>query len=113
MFDGYNAGVLLLSPNGKIFDKLVEVAVSGEFVKTFAEQGVLNTVFHDSNMFLELPQDYNYNVVCETSNTTVRGSIDIKIIHYTTVKPFQRGFPWGCMWNTYDICLPWFVIYSI
>lgn len=110
---GYNAGVLLLFPLESVFLQMFEVVVSGNFVKTYAEQGVLNQVFHNSSLFWELPQEYNYNIVCETHNKTVRGSTDIKIIHYTTTKPFDRmESPWNCMWRAWKMCLPWFIVDS-
>lgn len=103
----FNAGVLLVRPNVRHFEQLVQLAqnMGGVF---WAEQAVLNTQYIDANSSrVDLPFAYNADN-CEAICNNTRWALEKKIIiHFTCVKPWEEGFgywnsvlPYVKLWNT-------------
>lgn len=95
----FNAGVLFLRPNMQTYENMLSVLPITRFPLFFAEQAFLNQYF--AGRTITLPPVYNANIVTKKKYPTLwRGMWDVKevrMIHYTVVKPFlgsgMKGIP--------------------
>ena len=120
----FNAGTLLLIPSQALYLKLTRsVADTDAYDMTWAEQGLLNSVFTEGS-YVELPFVYNAHMAEIACNRTRWGELqdDIAIFHYTVVKGWSmrhdlldviRGGEWtftwlgALIWGTVHMCYVW------
>ena len=97
----FNAGVLLLTPNPRLFSRLTQ-AMHDQFDHTMAEQSLLNHVYAPHS-FVPLPYAYNTqvgNALCASN-----AMHDARILHFTYPKPWSmRRSVFSCAWNDWH-CL--------
>ncbi|KIJ24098.1 glycosyltransferase family 8 protein [Sphaerobolus stellatus SS14] len=86
---GVNAGVLLVRPNTMIFHDMLAKMETAKYPLAFAEQAFLNAYFGFQAM--RLPLAYNGNMAIKWKSRILLDSLqrDLRVIHYTLVKPFS------------------------
>ncbi|EKX43579.1 hypothetical protein GUITHDRAFT_110384 [Guillardia theta CCMP2712] len=99
-FPGYNCGVMLVRPDATVFESLVKGRLEiKNYNHHWAEQGYMNEYFvrHRDEM-LELPPRFNVLANIPTENTTLWKDLkqDVRILHFTIVKPFFFLSPVAC-----------------
>jgi len=84
----YNAGVLVFRPSRSTFEDMKSKWETANFPLGFAEQSFLNLYFGGKGV--RLPYAYNANMVIKERSTELWAELmdDMRILHYTTVKPF-------------------------
>ena len=83
-----NAGLLFIRPSSAVYDAMRAALGVARYPRGFAEQALLN-VFFAADM-LRLPFTYNGNIAIKDRTPAMWEGIrdDMRIIHYTDVKPF-------------------------
>ncbi|THH20271.1 hypothetical protein EW146_g1053 [Bondarzewia mesenterica] len=86
---GFNAGVLVLRPNNETLTNMIGSLERARFPPLEAEQAFLNLYY--GGEALRLPYVYNANLAIKQRNPTLWRAMveDIRIMHYTSVKPFD------------------------
>ena len=86
----FNAGVLLLRPSRAVFRDIVDQIPTARYWRHEAEQALLNTFY--AKDVVRLPYAYNANLAIKARSPSMWEGIkrDIRVIHYTMVKPFTR-----------------------
>ncbi|KAA1471823.1 nucleotide-diphospho-sugar transferase [Dentipellis sp. KUC8613] len=88
---GFNAGVLALQPSTAVFESLLAHMDIARFPLRMAEQAYLNYYF--GAQVVKLPHVYNANLAIKLRSLRLwdfmRRSDAIRIVHYTTPKPFD------------------------
>ncbi|KAG8888646.1 hypothetical protein FRB98_007207 [Tulasnella sp. 332] len=84
-----NAGTLLLKPNRRVLQHMLEVAPIFKYDTVFAEQGLLNAYW--AQAITHLPYAYNGQLGIKRVFPEIWKVFldDVKIIHYTGVKPWE------------------------
>ena len=84
----FNAGVLLLKPDTRVHRAMLAALPTARFPPEYAEQAFLNQWFAPSA--IRLPYIYNGNLAYKERSPEMWEGIwgEMKIIHYTIVKPF-------------------------
>lgn len=84
-----NAGSLLLKPNRRLLSHMLEIAPTYKYNYVFAEQGLLNAYW--ARDITILPYIYNGQLGIKRVFPKIweRFKDDVKIIHYTGLKPWQ------------------------
>ncbi|EKX36708.1 hypothetical protein GUITHDRAFT_117137 [Guillardia theta CCMP2712] len=101
----YNPGVLLVIPDGFIFERSVKALASQQGCN---EGGVLNSLWRDETF--ELDQIYNAMTAMAVQNVSFFDTIrnDVRVFHSTFFKPTYLFFMVRCYWHgTYDLCRAW------
>ncbi|KIP05293.1 glycosyltransferase family 8 protein [Phlebiopsis gigantea 11061_1 CR5-6] len=85
---GFNAGVMLLKPDSRLYRQLRASVPAARFPREMAEQAFLNQFF--ATDVLRLPYAYNGNIALKQRSRGVWDGIraEMRVIHYTIVKPF-------------------------
>ncbi|KIJ26168.1 glycosyltransferase family 8 protein [Sphaerobolus stellatus SS14] len=99
---GINANVLFLYPKSTIFDDMISKLSIARYPSTYAEQAFINLYFGAQTT--RLPYIYNANLAIKLRSPLLWKAIeeDIRIIHYTTYKPFPSsttGAHMGGIWK--------------
>lgn len=86
---GFNAGVLVLRPNNDTLANMIATLEHARYLPGEAEQAFLNLYY--GGEALRLPYVYNSNLAIKLRSTELWKAMteDIRIVHYTTVKPFD------------------------
>ena len=86
----FNAGVLFLRPSRAVFRDIVDQIPTARYWRHEAEQALLNTFY--AKDVVRLPYVYNANLAIKARSPGMWEGIkrDIRVIHYTMVKPFTR-----------------------
>lgn len=86
----FNAGLLFLRPRTALFREFMKLIETAKYWRHEAEQAFLNTFY--AKDVVKLPYAYNANLAIKARNAKVWDGIkkDIRVIHYTMVKPFTR-----------------------
>ncbi|EKM50576.1 glycosyltransferase family 8 protein [Phanerochaete carnosa HHB-10118-sp] len=93
----FNAGVLFLRPDSRLFNSMLAALEIARYPPGWAEQAFLNQYF--ATDVLRLPLAYNGNLVIKERTPNVWDSLqgEMRIIHYTMIKPFLssdgKGMP--------------------
>eukprot|EP00960_Hanusia_phi_P066452 766400-Hanusia_phi.AAC.8 len=99
-FPGFNCGVMLVRPDTRLFDSLVKERLEiTNYNHHWAEQGYMNEYFvRNRAEVLELPPKFNALANIPTENSTLWRDLkqDIRIFHFTVVKPFIFFSPVVC-----------------
>ncbi|EJU03272.1 nucleotide-diphospho-sugar transferase [Dacryopinax primogenitus] len=85
-----NAGTLLLKPNRKLVEHMMEIAPTLRYNAVFAEQGLLQAYW--AQAITHLPYVYNGQLGIKRVFPKIWQTVfqnDVKIIHYTGLKPWQ------------------------
>ncbi|KAG8985515.1 hypothetical protein FRB94_004877 [Tulasnella sp. JGI-2019a] len=87
--DSINAGTLLLKPNRRVLKHMLEIAPIFKYNTVFAEQGLLNAYW--AQAITLLPYAYNGQLGIKRVFPKIWEAFwkDVKIIHYTGVKPWE------------------------
>jgi len=87
---GINAGVLFFRPNSATFDDMISKLAVAEYPPNYAEQTFLNIYF--GSQMDRMPYTFNANLAIKQRSATLWASLqdEIRIVHYTTVKPFPH-----------------------
>ena len=86
---GFNAGVLAIKPDSKVFDDMITKISRKEYKHNDAEQGFLN--FYYGQQAIRLPHVYNGNLAIKTKSRQYWDAIQdqMRIVHFTLTKPFD------------------------
>ena len=116
-YNYFNAGVLLLVPNIQTFHHLHDSISTVKHNTDWAEQDLLNQLYSNSDLFYELPFEYNAIVTAKVCEPSVWNSNrgNIKIVHFTTAKGWMYSQSWKSVdepfqcwwWEVQDLCLLW------
>ena len=84
----FNAGVLFVRPDSRVFNAMMEVLPTARFRAEWAEQAFLNQFF--SSSAVRLPYIYNGNLAYKSRSPNMWAGIrdHLRVIHYTLYKPF-------------------------
>ncbi|KAK7456430.1 hypothetical protein VKT23_010678 [Stygiomarasmius scandens] len=84
----FNAGVLAFRPSKETFEKMTNELETANYPPEQAEQAFLNLYF--GAKVLRLPYMYNGNMAVKYRSSEVWKEIvdEMRVLHYTTVKPF-------------------------
>jgi len=85
-----NAGSLLLKPNKRLFEHMMEIAPKFKYNAVFAEQGLLQAYW--AQALTHLPYIYNGQLGIKRVFPKIWQTVfqnDVKIIHYTGLKPWE------------------------
>ncbi|EIM86308.1 nucleotide-diphospho-sugar transferase [Stereum hirsutum FP-91666 SS1] len=92
---GFNAGMLFLRPSNDTFTNMMNNLEHAVYPPHEAEQAFLNLYF--GGEAVRLPYVYNANLAIKTRTKDFWKALqdDIRIVHYTTIKPFfySGGIP--------------------
>jgi glycogenin glucosyltransferase len=90
---GFNAGVLLLRPDTRVFKDMVSKLETADYSLAFAEQAFLNVYF--GAQALRLPLAYNGNIAIKYKSRALWDALqdDLRVVHYTLAKPFPGKRP--------------------
>lgn len=115
--EDFNAGVFVLRPNIGVYNEMLRVYKKiNSYNIEWAEQSFLNEFFRFR--YIRLPEKYNFNVEFwnRKPNLWKQFLPDMKIIHYTTVKPFlKEHFLERITFRRYKykyVLNPWYEIYN-
>ncbi len=88
-----NAGVLVFRPSTAVFEDMVRKVAIAKYNRGDSEQGFLRMYF--ARQVLRLPYMYNANMAIKVRARDAWRAImdDLRIIHYTLVKPFPEENP--------------------
>ncbi|KLO13793.1 nucleotide-diphospho-sugar transferase [Schizopora paradoxa] len=88
-----NAGVLVFRPSTAVFEDMMQKVPSAKYNHGDSEQGFLRMYF--ARQVLRLPHIYNANMAIKYRALNAWHAImdDLRIIHYTLVKPFPEDNP--------------------
>ena len=88
----FNAGVMAFKPDSKVFTDMLSKVESAHFDRIAAEQSYLNLYY--GSQVLKLPHVYNGNLAIKWKAAPYWDAIQeqLRIIHYTLVKPFDSKF---------------------
>ncbi|KAJ7643632.1 glycosyltransferase family 8 protein [Roridomyces roridus] len=86
----FNAGVLAYRPSSAVFDDMLQKLQTASYPLKQAEQAFLNLYFGGTAM--RLPYIYNANLAIKQRSPILWERLvpEMRVIHYTTVKPFQE-----------------------
>jgi len=86
----FNAGVLVLRPNGTTFDSMRARIADARFNPVEAEQSFLNVYFGADAV--RLPYSYNVNLAIHERSPALWDALrdEMRVVHYTTPKPFPK-----------------------
>lgn len=86
---GFNAGVLAIKPDSKVFDDMLTKIYRDDYKHNEAEQGFLNLYY--GQQVARLPHVYNGNLAIKTKSRNYWDAIQgqMRIIHFTLTKPFD------------------------
>lgn len=98
----FNAGVLLIKTNTAIYHSMIAALPTARFPPEYAEQAFLNQFFSASAV--RLPYAYNGNLAYKERSPSMWQGIrdEMRIIHYTIVKPFVGSHFKQLEWDTVD-----------
>jgi len=87
----FNAGVMAFKPDSKVFADMLSKVESAHFDRIAAEQSYLNLYY--GSQVLRIPHVYNGNLAIKWRAGPYWNAIQdqLRIIHYTLVKPFNGG----------------------
>ncbi|OCH95067.1 nucleotide-diphospho-sugar transferase [Obba rivulosa] len=91
----FNAGVLLVRPDKRVFEDMLAKVETTSFPPKDAEQAFLN--YYYGKEALRLPYAYNANLAIKQRQPALWEDLwpEVRIVHYTLVKPFldddERG----------------------
>jgi hypothetical protein len=87
----FNAGVMVFKPDSEVFADMLSKVESAHFDRVAAEQSFLNLYY--GSQVLKLPHVYNGNLAIKRKAAPYWEAIQeqLRIIHYTLVKPFDVG----------------------
>ncbi|KAL6305164.1 nucleotide-diphospho-sugar transferase [Sparassis latifolia] len=88
----FNAGVLFLRPDSAVFEDMLPKIATAAYPAEDAEQSFLNHYF--GMQALRLPYAYNANLAIKKRQPEMWRHLmaaDVRIVHYTLVKPFLTG----------------------
>ena len=90
---GFNAGVLAVKPNSKVFEDMLLKVEDAKFNRVEAEQSYLNSYY--GSQVVRLPHVYNGNLAIKEKSRSYWAALQeqMRTIHYTLVKPFDHE-PW-------------------
>lgn len=97
---GFNAGVMLIRPDNKVFRWLTAQIDVANYDIEWAEQGLLNALYPPGMVF-ELESRFNHMTFqnpCGMSSWKSLFENNITIIHFTNPKPWDCG--WNAPWET-------------
>lgn len=94
---GFNAGILLFHPSTDVFNDMVAKLETAKYSLRDAEQAFLNLYFGVEA--LRLPYAYGGNLAIKERSDEMWAGMqkDLRIVHYTLVKPFETKF--ACGWG--------------
>ena len=86
---GFNAGVLAIKPDSKVFNDMVTKISRNDYGHGDAEQGFLNLYY--GQQAIRLPHVYNGNLAVKTKGRKYWDAIQdqMRIVHFTLTKPFN------------------------
>ena len=87
----FNAGVMVFKPDSAVFADMLSKVESAHFDRVAAEQSYLNLYY--GSQVLKLPHLYNGNLAIKLRAAPYWEAVQeqLRIIHYTLVKPFDVG----------------------
>jgi len=88
---GFNAGVLAIKPDSKVFDDMLTKIYRDDYKHNEAEQGFLNLYY--GQQVVRLPHVYNGNLAIKTKSRKYWDAIQeqMRIVHFTLTKPFEMA----------------------
>ena len=88
---GFNAGVLAIKPDSKVFDDMLTKIYRDDYKHNEAEQGFLNLYY--GQQVVRLPHVYNGNLAIKTKSRPYWDAIQdqMRIVHFTLTKPFEMA----------------------
>jgi len=86
---GFNAGVLAIKPDSKVFDDMLTKIYRDDYKHNEAEQGFLNLYY--GQQVVRLPHVYNGNLAIKSKSRQYWAAIQdqMRIVHFTLTKPFD------------------------
>jgi len=86
---GFNAGVLAIKPDSKVFDDMMTKIYRNNYNHWDAEQGFLNVYY--GHQVIRLPYVYNANLAVKSAGRKFWEAIQdqMRIVHFTLTKPFD------------------------
>ncbi|KAI0645178.1 nucleotide-diphospho-sugar transferase [Trametes meyenii] len=87
----FNAGVMVIRPDGALFDDMVRKIATARYPAEQAEQAFLNLYFGAEA--LRLPYAYNGNLAIKLRTPALWAGMqdEMRIVHFTLAKPFLQG----------------------
>lgn len=88
---GFNAGVLAIKPDSKVFEDMLTKIYRNNYKHGDAEQGFLNLYY--GQQVVRIPHIYNGNLAIKTKSPTYWDAIrdEMRIVHFTLTKPFDMA----------------------
>lgn len=103
---GFNAGVILLVPDYKVYRDLLHGIDAIPHKREWCEQGLLNAYFAKDTY--PLPEEYNVNLVLRECSSPGYSLERAKILHFTVVKPWSSAAFFLCWFaNAQRECSLW------
>ena len=86
---GFNAGVLAIKPDSKVFDDMLTKIYRDDYKHNEAEQGFLNLYY--GQQVVRLPHVYNGNLAIKGRSRPYWDAIQdqMRVVHFTLTKPFD------------------------
>ena len=86
---GFNAGVLAIKPDSKVFNDMMTKVSRKDYKHDEAEKGFLNLYY--GQQAIRLPHVYNGNLAIKGKGRKYRAAIQnqMRIVHFTLTKPFD------------------------
>ena len=86
---GFNAGVLAIKPDSKVFSDMLTKIYRNDYKHNEAEQGFLNLYYGQQT--IRLPHVYNSNLAIKSKSRQYWDAIQdqMRIVHFTLTKPFD------------------------
>ena len=87
----FNAGVLAIKPDSKVFDDMLTKIYRDDYLHNEAEQGFLNLYY--GQQVARLPHIYNGNLAVKGRSRQYWDAIQdqMRIVHFTLTKPFDMS----------------------
>jgi len=88
---GFNAGVLAIKPDSRVFDDMLTKIYRDDYKHNEAEQGFLNLYY--GQQVVRLPHVYNGNLAIKGKSRQYWDAIQdqMRIVHFTLTKPFDMS----------------------
>jgi len=88
---GFNAGVLAIKPDSKVFDDMLTKIYLDNYRHDEAEQGFLNLYY--GQQVVRLPHMYNGNLAIKSKGRKYWDAIQdqMRVVHFTLTKPFDMS----------------------
>mmetsp|Transcript_88190 Transcript_88190/g.234492 ORF Transcript_88190/g.234492 Transcript_88190/m.234492 type:complete len:341 (+) Transcript_88190:86-1108(+) len=106
----FNAGVLLVRPSLAEMERLVAAVAAVPHDFDAAEQALLNVVYPFPEKVLELPPEFNANVVSKRCEPKLWSRMEVEsrfvVVHYTMAKGWTYSMSWR-KWDDFLQCWEW------